>query len=181
MIYYCCLNPGEDEHNAAYALLRYALKENGIEDYKIFKEDRGKPYIPGDPIFFSITHTKSFCAVVISERRVGIDAERSDRELAQSLTKRIFTEAELASGMPLIQIWTLKEAASKLSGRGVAQILDGMEFDTAALFEKKSGCCGRIYEVCGYTVAVCQKNSPNHDLLKVTDLHIDSYKQKEEG
>lgn len=65
----------------------------------------------------SISHSRSFCAVAISNSKdqyVGIDIE--DCALASNIHTRFFTEnerAKIESGASAIEIWTKKEALFK--------------------------------------------------------------------
>lgn len=118
---------------AAYLLL-FALKQEGIlmdilPDFSY--EEKEKPYLKEVPWFyFNLSHTKNMVACAISEDEVGVDIEHI-REIKESTIQRIFTEKEkeIAGGLEngFVRFWTMKEACAKLSGIGLADILDGME------------------------------------------------------
>ena len=59
----------EDKHRciAAEALLRHALKEQGICDFQVLTEENGKPYLQGLPVHFSLSHSGEFVLCAISE------------------------------------------------------------------------------------------------------------------
>ena len=46
---------------AAEALLRHALKEQGICDFQVLTEENGKPYLQGLPVHFSLA--KAWAAI----------------------------------------------------------------------------------------------------------------------
>ncbi len=116
----------EYEHNIAYSLLDKMLKENGIEKYEFIKNDNGKPFLKGIPIFFSISHTDGFCAVCISDTEVGVDCEKinsSYREKIDLFASRYFIDSEIAllknsenRVLDFFKIWTGKEAYIKKFG-----------------------------------------------------------------
>lgn len=182
MIYICFDENAERnskrEHLNAHALLALALNERGIADYTVKKRRGGKPYIENCPYFFSLTHTDGFCAVAISEDEVGIDAEHYNRSINEKMLKRICSENELAhmkkSG-DAIRLWTLKEAAAKLSGRGIAQMLEGIAFDMNTLYSDDAKCYGELYEAENIIIAACGKNPPRHELKRIEYAHLQRF------
>ena len=62
---------------SAGLLVSYALeKENiSIKDIKIEYKENGKPYLKDCKLYYNISHTKKYVAVVVSDREVGIDVE----------------------------------------------------------------------------------------------------------
>lgn len=175
MIYCCFLDKDDDEHIVSYALLRYGLAEEGITDYTIKRETGGKPYIEGEKMFFSIAHTQGLCTVAISKRPVGVDCEAKERTLGELLIKRIFTEEEISGGLSPIILWTLKEAACKLSGRGVAQMLSGIEFNVNTLNARDKSCVGQVYIMRGYVIAACEKEEFAHELIEIAKNELEPY------
>lgn len=116
-----------DGHTAAYALLATLFRETtGRPLPKIACTDRGKPYFPGEEIYFSITHTKKHAFCALSDRPVGIDAEELERKINTSLAEKILSANEMAQyeaaadkNKALLTFWVLKEAAVKCSGEGL--------------------------------------------------------------
>lgn len=105
----------------------------------------GRPYFPGLPLDFSITHTGAFvaCAISLSPAdapppRLGLDAEalgsRSPESMAR-IASRFFSDAERASFLAspdevtFLEIWTGKEALCKQDGIGLSGIA---RFDTSS-------------------------------------------------
>ncbi len=104
--------------------VKKGLKEHfGIENPQILRQKNGKPYLKGNEIFFSISHTADTLAVAFSLHPVGIDIEYP-RECSPLVCKRMFTESEKIyaeqSNINFTRIWTLKEAAVKAMGEGIA-------------------------------------------------------------
>lgn len=114
-------------HDTAYAVLSKLWQEEfGGTLPKIAYTDRGKPYFENIPTFFSVTHTRNHAFCVISDRRVGIDAEEIDRVVNPALAEKILSPGEYAQycasqnrNRALLTFWVLKEAAAKCTGEGL--------------------------------------------------------------
>ncbi len=142
----------------AYLLLKKALRqEYGITENPLFEYgEHGKPAIVGHPeIHFNLSHCREAVACAVSNRPVGIDVE-SVREYKDSLARYTMNDDELrtiaAAGRPdaaFIRLWTMKEAALKLTGRGITDNMKtvlpatGLTFTTVERLERNY-----IYTVC---------------------------------
>lgn len=95
----------------------------------------GKPYLPGDPVHFNLSHSSELALVAICrEAPVGIDLEHA-RELRapDRLARRICSQREYewlrCMGGPqnttgaLLRLWVRKEAAVKGTGDGLGRDL----------------------------------------------------------
>lgn len=140
----------QKRESAAAAL---ALLEMGAIDLRY--EDSGKP-LAGN-CFVSISHCGSAVTVCKSAAPVGIDIEKSDvKRSFNRLAERYFHGKEYKiffedpSAERFYEIWTKKEAYSKLLGGGLADIING--FDTCSL----SGVKFRTYEINGFIITVCE-------------------------
>ena len=87
-----------------------------------------KPYLPGDPVFFNISHTRKAFAIAISDAYVGIDLEDMSRLIdvklimksSFSISERLFITKDKTKEMEsLILLWTRKEAFLKAIGKGI--------------------------------------------------------------
>jgi len=92
--------------------LQYNIKI--LEPIEIINYD----YIKGYPDYCtSISHTKGFHAVVISEKSkiisIGIDIELSDRKVKNEIASRISHPKDEYQNNELLNFWTQKEAAFK--------------------------------------------------------------------
>ncbi len=86
----------------------------------------GKPGFASGNWHFSISHTKSHAFCVLADRPVGLDAEEADRAIDPRLAASILSPGEKAQfdqaddpRKTLLTFWVLKEAAGKLTGKGV--------------------------------------------------------------
>lgn len=122
----------------------------------IIRLENGKPV--AENLFVSISHSGGKCAVCASQNPIGIDIEKiADRDF-DGIVKRTFGAKEKEyysknkSSEAFYEIWTRKEAYSKISGDGIRDImratdtfsLDGYEFKTQ--FQD------------GFVLTVCEKN-----------------------
>ena len=114
-------------HEAGRQLLKTLYREaTGEELPEIAVTDRGKPYFPGSPWHFSISHTRKHAFCVLSYHNVAIDAEDLDRKVNEKLAEKILSPTEkeqydAAENKPkaLLTFWVLKEAQAKLTGEGL--------------------------------------------------------------
>ena len=114
-------------HEAGRQLLKDAYRaQTGEELPELAIGQWGKPYIPDSPWHFSVSHTKHHAFCAFSHRPVGVDAEELDRDVNLRLADKILSPAERArfdaaqdKRLTLLTFWVLKEAAAKLSGKGL--------------------------------------------------------------
>ena len=122
----CELN-GRGGHEAGRALLEALYREaTGLPLPPIVIGEWGKPYFVDSGWHFSISHTKNHAFCALARENVAIDAEELDRPINQKLAEKILSPREKAQydaapdkARALLTFWVLKEAAAKLSGRGL--------------------------------------------------------------
>lgn len=123
----CNLN-GRDGHEAGRELLRFLYRQETGKDHlpPLQVTQRGKPFLPGKELHFSISHTNRHAVCVLARCPVGIDAEELDRPLRFSIVQRALSDTELLQYQQapdkrraFLTFWVLKEAAAKLSGVGL--------------------------------------------------------------
>lgn len=115
---------GREQSLRAYMLLQQLLKEEyGITEPPVFRElENGKPVIIGhEDIHFNMSHCKNAVACAVSDKPIGIDVERIQDKVNESLAQYVLNEKELEDITPLkfARLWTMKEAVVKLTGRGI--------------------------------------------------------------
>lgn len=133
---------------AANVLLRYAAAQmrgcamSGVTTARL---PSGRPALPGTGLFCSVSHTDGLCVCAVSDRPVGIDAEKL-RPAPMRVAKRVFSAGEqrllAASDEPDLQFfrfWTRRESVVKLTGAGLRDIRKAIapdiETKTAVLFD----------------------------------------------
>ena len=148
----CELN-GRSGHEAGRALLEALYRgETGEPLPAISIGAWGKPFFVDNDWHFSISHTQKHAFCVLSTDNIAIDAEELDRRINPALAEKILSPTEKAQfdaaadkNRALLTFWVLKEAAAKLSGRG----LRGYPSDTAFSLDDP-----RVRELDGCVVAI---------------------------
>ena len=152
MLASCSLN-GQTGHEAGRALLAQLYgKATGHPLPSIVVGEWGKPEFADSDWHFSISHTKNHAFCVLARENIAIDAEEGNRRVNLSLAEKILSPGEKAQfdaapdkNRALLTFWVLKEAAAKLSGRG----LHGYPSDTAFSLDDP-----RVRELDGCLVAI---------------------------
>lgn len=152
MLASCSLN-GQTGHEAGRALLAQLYgKATGHPLPPIVVGEWGKPEFADSDWHFSISHTKNHAFCVLARENIAIDAEEGNRRVNLSLSEKILSPGEKAQfdaapdkNRALLTFWVLKEAAAKLSGRG----LHGYPSDTAFSLDDP-----RVRELDGCLVAI---------------------------
>lgn len=91
-------------------------------------------------IYFNLSHSGEYVLCAVADFEVGADIQCITK-VRESLTRRFFSEEEkrqmddcgedeILRERMFAKIWTVKEASAKLTGRGIAQILENAEPDS---------------------------------------------------
>ena len=146
---------GRDGHSVGRELLaKLYAQATGEELPPIAVTGRGKPYFPGSVWHFSISHTDHFAFCALSRNNIGLDAEEKGRSVTPAMIEKLTSNAEKSrlgadAQDTFLRLWVLKEAQSKLTGRGMGKWLKDTDFDP---FDP------RIQEINGCYVAVLEDN-----------------------
>ena len=104
-----------------------------IADLQFERTALGKPYLANNTdIDFSLSHTKNAFVFAISNLKIGVDIEYTDRVEKNflALASRFFSKQEYdyilnsknTSGHNFYNIWTMKEAYIKANGRSIQEL-----------------------------------------------------------
>lgn len=100
--------------------------------FSIKRTEHGKPFFEDSDLFFSVSHKGEIAVCAYDNRPIGVDIEQI-KPFNERLAKRICTsdELEYISNDPLrfAEIWTVKEAYSKLIGNGISMGLKSIIID----------------------------------------------------
>jgi len=95
---------------------RKLLEEVGLTDADLSYREDGAPIINGK--YISISHTSDFVAIIVSDKKVGIDIERNRKQIFRIAHKFVNDEErqkfDTDSLETLSIIWNCKEAMFKL-------------------------------------------------------------------
>ena len=113
------------ESMSAELLCRKLLDELCPDELLFPEEDhRGKPFLPGNPFYISLSHSAGYAAAAVSEAPIGIDLQSISR-ISDSVLKRFYSQEERlwveagAAAERSVRLWTMKEAYGKLLGTGI--------------------------------------------------------------
>ena len=174
LVDFCSSDRGKNENAYLGRLIAYETmaifvkRMTGSNISEIRRDSLGKPYLPNEPLCFSISHTEGLVLVAVSDDKhicsVGADAQiRIDNDRAIRMRERYFPtlslnknmrdekikfyslEADCLSeiqstwtGSDLTSLWTYAEALMKCDGRGFGSIGD---IDTLSCECKWDGRC----------------------------------------
>lgn len=131
-----------------------ALHCMGVED--LTYEPNGKPVAKN--CYVSISHSGDHVAVCRNDTvPVGIDIEKMTERDFRKIANRFFRGKELEkftenpTAETFYEIWTRKEAYSKILGTGVQEVVKGFDVYSLANCEFKTDFAGE------YAVSVCEK------------------------
>ena len=120
--------------------------------------DRNKPM--ADNCFVSISHSGDMVAVCTSENPIGIDIEKIDtKRNLEKLSNRVFCGKELETFKnnptpeQFYEIWTQKEAYSKIDGQGVNEIMSGFDIFDLQGYEFTTEIIN------DYVLSICEKDA----------------------
>ena len=135
------------EWAASRLLLR---KMTGIgPPFDCLADEKGKPYIPGDPRHLSISHTSGMAAVALSNDPIGIDIQEATEKL-QHIARKFVNQNEWSiigedPDMKHLQvIWGCKEAMFKLYGKGGVDFRKNLHVDIPAELNTSGHIFGEI-------------------------------------
>lgn len=94
--------------------------------------EKGKPYFKDLPFYFNLSHSGDYVLCGLSTEEIGADIQQHCGKDVGKLARRFFSRREAAvleqAGAAreklFYKLWARKEAYGKLTGRGVADILD---------------------------------------------------------
>ncbi len=131
-----------------------ALQYMGVKD--LTYEPNGKPVAKN--CYVSISHSGDMVAVCKNDNvPVGIDIEKMTERDFSKVANRFFRGKELEkfnanpTAETFYEIWTRKEAYSKILGTGVQEVVKGFDVYSLANYEFKTDYVGE------YVVSVCEK------------------------
>lgn len=125
---------------------RYLLKElfPAFPSALIEIAETRKPFLPGDPFHFSISHSDNFAAAIVSSTlRLGLDIETVTPRITR-IRDKYLTAAEQKlidkdDPTQLSLFWNCKEAIFKWYGRGNVDFKEQMNILNLSMLESHSG------------------------------------------
>ena len=113
-----------------YKKLRNILKTRTDVYYEIKRTENGKPFIEGNPLFFSIAHSGKCALIAVSDNPVGVDLEilrgKEHTAILKSFTER--EKSEIKNENDFLRHWTAREAFVKMHGAKLWEYVKSLEF-----------------------------------------------------
>ncbi len=124
-----------DEKRIRDFVFGFAMRDNGLDpnEIKIIKGAHGKPYIEGNPIYFSISHCKGLVMAAVGDAEIGADCELIrphdlrvlERVANENEKQRIMSSSDKTG--EFFRLWTMKEAYVKMLGIGIGYPLKSLD------------------------------------------------------
>ncbi len=137
------------------------------------REERGKPYIPGCPVHFSLSHSGAWALCALGAAPLGADIQLAAPP-RRDIASRFFTPGErrrIASAPDaaeeFIRVWCAKESYIKAVGLGLALPLDSFEVAPEGVYSGGALLPYSLWEarLGGYIAAVCAPAGESFQLL----------------
>ena len=141
-------------------------------DLELYYGEKGKPYLRDYPFYFNLSHSGNYVACALSRQEVGVDIQQYKRTDIDRLAERFFSTEEKKAlkachdwkerEQLFYQLWTRKEAYGKLTGEGIAAVIDrsvlpAMEGEPpTAETGAESSLFWQEWTLEGYGIALCQ-------------------------
>ena len=127
---------------SAWNLLCDAL---GSVHEDILFDGNGRPYLPSGP-HFSLSHSASLAAVLVSQAPCGVDIEKIDDRIAKRLASRCLHPNE--QNPDFFECWTKKECLVKRDGLGLfahPERIDTTAYDNLFFTTRICDSAGQVY------------------------------------
>ena len=131
-------------HQQGFMSIRQLLKQVGYVDADVFYDEFGKPHLK-DKNYLSISHSFTFTAIIISEKKpVGIDVEKQRDKIVKIAHK--FTPIEeyntIANHDALVSkltiVWGAKESLYKIYGKKKLRFLHHIYIEDFSFIDTKT-------------------------------------------
>jgi 4'-phosphopantetheinyl transferase len=140
------VEPPRIQHALTRATLRRlagAYLDRDPRSLRFAAAERGKPYLPGHPLRFNVSHSGRFAVLAFSrDRELGVDVEQVwERRWSEEIADRYFSANEIAALHALAPaarraaffwVWVRKEAYLKARGDGLYLELDSFDVTVGA-------------------------------------------------
>lgn len=159
---------------AAGLLLRYALLS--VEQLNLYTEidvtANGKPYLPNNEYYFSLSHSGELAICGFSNDPVGCDIEkkrdklpRTNKILSPKEEKEFSILNEKEKKDLFFQLWTCKESVTKLIGKGIAypfqsfSVVEKNQLMKSICIEERQLYLKSFHQIEDYAISLCAETS----------------------
>jgi phosphopantetheinyl transferase len=128
-------------HQRAFLSVRKLLKEINHTDADLYYDEFGKPHLKNEN-FVSITHSHQFSAIIISNKKVGIDIELQRDKIIRIADKFSEEQTDKTDEQNYIKkltvIWGAKESIFKIRNEPGISFKDHIKVQPFELDDKKT-------------------------------------------
>ena len=161
------------ENCGVYGKIEKLLKERLAAPFEIKRNENGKPYVEGNPLFFSLSHSGNLALIAISSAPCGADLElvcgKSRKEILNSFSNE--ERAEIESERDFLKHWVVREAYIKMLGLTLAAKLKNLKYIGGTLYDggQKTDC--NIFTTNGenFVCSLCVQ-ADGEKLPKITNI-----------
>ena len=121
---------------------------------RILRNGNGKPYLEGDPLFFSISLCGTKAVIALSQFPVGVDLELYKNKMHTPITNRFSDreQCEILCEKDFLIHWTVREAYIKMLGGTLSENLKSTAYygGNGIYYAKNCGYngCDKRYRAC---------------------------------
>lgn len=149
-------------------------------DLELYYGEKGKPYLRDYPFYFNLSHSGSYVVCAFSRQEVGVDIQQYKRTDIVRLAERFFSAEEKKALQAchdrkeleqlFYRLWTRKEAYGKLTGEGIAAVIDRSVLQVMKGEPPAAGAGAdpplfwQEWTLEGYGIALCQYGAENEIL-----------------
>ena len=154
-----------DERTSSRVFTERMLRTHyGIAAPQFVRGEHGKPYLTGEDLFFSLSHSHGRTFLAIAKEEIGLDAEWRARPLPRAYLDRL-TPAEQEEDF--FRLWTAKEAYIKYCGGTLARLLPRLRFEGGQLTKDGAPLPVHVafYEAENFILALCTASPHTIDLV----------------
>ncbi|MDE7453736.1 MAG: 4'-phosphopantetheinyl transferase superfamily protein [Clostridia bacterium] len=161
------------ENSSVYEKIEKLLKARIAEPFEILRTKNGKPYIGGDPLFFSLSHSGNVALIAISDKPVGVDLEIISNKSRKVILNSFSNEerAEIESERDFLKHWVVREAYIKMLGSTLAAKLKSLKFTDGVLYDggQQVDCSCLCADGENFVYSLCVQSN-NEKLPEITNL-----------
>ena len=178
-----------DQHGTAELLLNRSLEQctDVQTPARYHRNEHGKPYLTDTPeLYVNWSHSGDYVICAISDREVGIDLQKMDREPKENLIRKALTPEEHEDlkkaaledqKKRFYEYWSVKESFLKALGTGFYTSLERFQIELAdgipkihqQISHQRYECCLLHFREPDYVAAVCVENATlEEEDIKIT-------------
>ncbi len=125
------------ENESVHEKAKILIARHICGSFEVKTTENGKPYIEGNPLYFSVSHSRTVAVIALSDSPVGVDTEIFTNRKFESVLNRFTTSEKVEINgdfTAFLKNWTVKEAFIKMNGGTLATDLKKLEFVDGKLY-----------------------------------------------